>query len=121
MSDIIILEQFGPIYPDLGAGVAKYRRKANAVGSISEMLPADRRAYAEAIERAIRAKHRTLHQRPTPPMTPGWYVPPSITRLLRYENPLRMCGDPDWNSNGDAWGSRERAVYAAAMAAKTNP
>lgn len=59
MADTIIIpEPFGPVYPDLGAGVAKYRRKANYVGSLREMLPGDRRAYGEAVEKAILAKQR---------------------------------------------------------------
>jgi hypothetical protein len=113
----------GPLYPDLGAGVAKYRRLAAKAGSIKEMARADRVAYAEAVEKAIRAKHRTMHMRPTPAATPGWYTPPSITRLLRYENPIPMQGDPDWrrgDQGAGPWSRRERAVYAAAMKAK-NP
>jgi hypothetical protein len=111
-------EPFGPVYPDLGAGVAKYRRKAMQAGSIKNMSREDRHAYADAIEKSIRAKHRTLHMKPTPPMTPGWYKPPSITRLLRYENPLPMCGDPNWkpsDANVNYWVAREKAVYAAMM------
>jgi hypothetical protein len=113
MSEVI--EQFGPTYPDLGAGVAKFRRKAAQAGSVRDMTRADRHAYADAIEKAIRAKHRTLHMRPTPSEAPGWYKPPSITRLLHYVNPIKMVGDPAWT--GD-WSGREQAVYAAAMKAK---
>lgn len=119
----------GPAYPDLGATVAKFRAKANHVGSISEMLPADRHAYADAIEKAIRARHRTLHMKPNPPTTPGWYNPPSIARLLRYDKPIKMQGDPDWTPKCesacryrgcqcDHWGAREKAVYAATLAEK---
>lgn len=107
-------ERNTPPYPDLGATVAKFRRKANQVGSIKEMLPADRRAYADAIEKAIRAKHRTLHMKPTPSVNAGWYTPPSITRLLHYEYPLPMVGDPD---HGRKWHRREE-VYAHEMARK---
>ncbi len=114
----------GPMYPDLGETVAKHRRKAAQAGSIRDMARADVVAYADAIEKAIRAKHRTLHMRPTPPTTPGWYNPPSITRLLRYENPIQMVGDPAWDAEGDQWRNqwrnREIAVYAAAMEAKGN-
>ena len=109
----------GPLYPDLGATVAKFRRKANQAGSVKEMLPADRRAYADAIEKAIRAKHRTLHMKPNPSTTRGWYNPPSITRLLHYENPIKMQGDPDWRrGHGDDWRNREEAVYAHMMKEK---
>lgn len=122
MSDApVIPEPFGPTYPDLGAGVAKYRRMAASAGSVMEMDKALRHAYADAIEKAIRAKHRTLHMKPAPPMTPGWYKPPSITRLLRYTNPIPMKGDPPWDyetAGGGEWERREQAVYGAAMAAK---
>lgn len=107
---------FGPEYPDLGAGVAKFRRLAAKAGSVSAMPRAERHAYADAIEKAIRAKHRTLHMRPTPSAAPGWYKPPSIARLLRYKNPLPMQGDPYWKTNDDdQWAAREAAVYVAAM------
>lgn len=108
----------GPSYPDLGATVAKFRRKAAAAGSIREMARADVVAYADAIEKAIRAKHRTLHMKPNPPTTPGWYNPPSITRLLHYENPIPMQGDPSWNRDGNQWANREEAIYTAAMESK---
>lgn len=123
-------EPFGPAYPDLGAGVAKFRRLAEKAGSIRTMARADVVAYADAIEKAIRAKQRTMHMKPNPPTTPGWYTPPSITRLLRYDKPLPMAGDPDWKpmctrvcrgSRGcqcDHWGARERAVYASMTEAK---
>lgn len=114
-------EPGNPPYPDLGAGVAKFRRLAEKAGSIRDMARADVVAYADAIEKAIRAKHRTLHMRPAPPMTPGWYEPPSVARLLRYKNPIPMTGDPLWKPsdvNADHWSARAKAVYAAAMAAK---
>jgi hypothetical protein len=103
-----------PEYPDLGAKVAKLRRGD------------DRKAHGEAVLEAIRAKNRRLHMRPTPSMTPNWYSPPSITRLLHYDKPLPMCGD-EWSSPRcecpnkcycDHWGAREKAVYAAAMEEK---
>ena len=115
-------EHIGPEYPELGATVAKFRRKAASAGSIKAMERADRVAYADAIEKAIRAKHRTLHMKPSPPTTPGWYNPPSITRLLRYENPIPMAGDPIWDSghdlNGNRWQQREQVVYAFMMQQK---
>lgn len=54
-------DPFGPQYPDLGPGVAKFRRMAS--GGIAAMDPADRRAYGEAVERAIKAKQRSELQR----------------------------------------------------------
>ena len=112
-----MIEAGNPPYPDLGAGVAKYRRKAMKVGSVMAMSREDRHAYADAIEKAIRAKHRMLHMKPTPSVNAGWYKSPSITRLLRYENPIPMVGDR-WDGRGNAWANREKAVYAAAMVAK---
>lgn len=112
---------YGPPYPDLGAGVAKWRKVANKAGSIAAMVRADVVAYADAIEKAIRAKHRTLHMRPTPSPSAGWYSPPSISRLFKYTLPIPMRGDPPWKPsdvNADHWAAREKAVYAAAMEAK---
>lgn len=105
-----------PEYPDLGVKVAKLRHGA------------DRKAHGEAVLEAMRAKHRTLHMRPTPSLAPNWYSPPSITRLLRYERPIKMQGDPDWipkcscrrygKCDCDHWGAREQAVYTQAMKEK---
>ena len=47
-------EPFGPIYPDLGSGVAKFRKR----GPVAKMPKAMRREYGEAVEKAIRAKQR---------------------------------------------------------------
>ncbi len=55
-----------PPYPELGATVAKYRRKANLAGSVMAMDKADRHAYADAIEKVIRSKQRAALQRETP-------------------------------------------------------
>lgn len=131
MSGSPVCKPFGPCYPDLGAGVAKFRLVANKAGSIAAMARADVVAYADAIEKAIRAKHRTMHMRPTPSMAPKWYSPPSITRLFECDNPMPMRGDPDWNTSCgcgnlryyekhrcDKWALRERAVYAAMMKEK---
>ena len=127
--DVEVMEPFGPVYPDLGATVAKFRRKAAAAGSIREMARADVEAYADAIEKAIRAKQRVMHMKPSPSTTPGWYNPPSITRLLRHENPLPMVGDPDWKPECtsecrrrgcqcDQWGARQEAVYKHMLESK---
>jgi hypothetical protein len=59
-----LLEQFGPDYPDLGASVAKYRRKAKE--SIFARTKAERDSNADAIENAIRAKQRSALQRELP-------------------------------------------------------
>ena len=53
-----------PPYPDLGPTVAKFRRLASK--GLANMLVSDRRAYADAIETAIRAKQRQELQRELP-------------------------------------------------------
>jgi hypothetical protein len=59
-----ILGEFGPVYPDLGPSVAKYRRAAKA--GLASLSKAQRHAYADAIEKAIRAKQRAALQRELP-------------------------------------------------------
>lgn len=51
------VDEEGPPYPDLGAGVAKFRRRA--LSGLAVMEPVDRRAYGEAVERAIKSKQRS--------------------------------------------------------------
>lgn len=65
-----------PEYPDLGNTVAKFRREVTKAGSLMAVPRELRRAYAEAIFKAIRAKHRVLHMRLTPSINGGWYSPP---------------------------------------------
>lgn len=109
----IIPEPFGPFYPDLGATVAEFRRKANLVGSIKEMLPNDRRAYADAIEKAIRAKHRTLHMRPTP--SENNPEPLGIKRLAMLNTQLLACPAKERAARTpEQW----QAMYDAAMKVK---
>ncbi len=107
-------EKFGPPpYVDLGARVAKYRRAAAKAGGVKNMYPWDRHAYADAVEEAIRAKHRMLHMRPAPKEIGAYrYSPPPVSRLLRYENPIRMVGDPPHDGS---WRGREKAVYEHMM------
>lgn len=57
-------EHIGPEYPELGATVAKYRRKAR--GGISDLSRDEVIAYADAIESAIRSKQRAALQREFP-------------------------------------------------------
>jgi hypothetical protein len=105
-----------PEYPNLGVTVAKLRNGD------------DRKAHGNAVLDAIRALNRRLHMRPAPARAHNWYKPPSITRLLHYDKPLPMHGDPAWGSicscrrsyvcKCDHWGAREKAVYAAAMEEK---
>lgn len=48
----------GPAYPEMGGTVAKFRRVAAAAGSIAAMSKAERWAYGEAVEKAIKSKQR---------------------------------------------------------------
>lgn len=64
MTDVFILEPFGPVYPDLGAAVAKHRRRmTHGLMTAPKQM---RDAYADAIEIAIRAKQRAALQREVP-------------------------------------------------------
>jgi hypothetical protein len=56
-------EMFGPVYPDLPS-VKKFRRMAK--GGVASMPQAMRRAYGEAVEKAILAKQRAELQRELP-------------------------------------------------------
>ncbi len=49
----------GPAYPEMGGSVAKFRRVAAKAGSISAMSKAERYAYGEAVEKAIKSKQRS--------------------------------------------------------------
>jgi hypothetical protein len=59
-----IEEPFGPLYPDLGATIAKSRHKAR-------IDPSHRQAHGEAVLAAIRAKQRSELQRELPSRAPN--------------------------------------------------
>lgn len=61
---IHIPEPFGPEYPQLGATVAKFRKKAPH--SIFDLSKAERNNWAAAIEKEILAKQRQALQRELP-------------------------------------------------------
>ncbi len=84
-------EPFGPLYPDLGASVAKFRRIKNPTWE-------QRQAHGEAVEQAIRALQRQAMARATPT------IPPS-------------CASGTWHNGGDyanghADGSVGKAIRA---------
>jgi hypothetical protein len=54
----------GPSYPELGTGVAKYRKLIRE--GLAALSKAERQAYGDAIEKAIRAKQRSELQRELP-------------------------------------------------------
>lgn len=102
-----------PPYVELGSKVKQYRREANTLGSVMKMSVKRRHAYADAIEAAIREKHRKLHMKTTPKYDREYqYRPPSIDRLFKYNLPIRMVGDPPHNGT---WLGRERMVYEHMM------
>jgi hypothetical protein len=72
-----IEEQFGPFYPDLGAGVAKFRRIPR-----NKITKVQRLAYGEAVHRAILAKQRSELQRELPSFKP-------------------RCASGTWHADGD--------------------
>jgi hypothetical protein len=114
-------EKFGPLpYEGLGAGVQKFRRLAR----VRPLTREERQAYGAAVEEAVRAsQRRALMGSYTPPAPTTLIGGPPITRLLKYEEPLPMIGDPDWRgqvkkNGGDPWSHRAEAVYAAMMEQK---
>jgi len=113
MPTVLIVDDYASVRSAIRAGLERY----SGFSVCGEAVDG-----ADAIEKAIRAKHRVLHMKPNPPTTHGWYNPPSILRLLRYENPIKMSGDPDWDEghdrDGNRWEQRERTVYETMMQAK---
>ncbi len=57
-------EQFGPIYNVNGASLVSHRRKAKH--GLAQLTQAERRAYGEAVEKAILANQRQALQRELP-------------------------------------------------------
>lgn len=58
-------EGHGPVYDVDGAGLHKFRRASRR--GLKHLAPEDRRAYGEAVERAILAKQRSRLRSFTPP------------------------------------------------------
>ena len=77
-----LLSPFGPIYPSLGATVAKYRK-------LDTPSPEQRRAHGDAVAAAIRALQKQELQRELPSFKPS-------------------CPSGTWHNNAD--GSVGRAV-----------
>jgi len=101
--------QFGPAYPDLGSGVAKFRKR----GPIAKMAKADRRAYGEAVETAIRAKQRAALMREG--TSPRSFEPIGDARLQRMRQALQASVARERREREpDEW----KPMYAAAMEEK---
>jgi Protein of unknown function (DUF5131) len=114
-------DPFGPQYPDLGPGVAKFRRMA--FGGIAAMDRTIRRAYGEAVESAIKAKQRSS-------LLSGAAAPPPLIKDVgaylraKQRNALLACpgvepllgridiGDarPDWIITGGESGAGFRPL-----------
>lgn len=94
-----IEEPFGPNYNVEGAALQKFRRQARGAGSLSEMLPAHRRAYGEAVEKAVLAKQRSA--------------------LFGALEPERKapCASGTWHSDGAKISAAVRAQQAARLQA----
>lgn len=112
-----LLEPFGPIYPDLGPSVAKYRRKAN-------MTLGEKLVYGEAVHNAILAKQRQeLNRAAVPGQRPNcasgtWHTDgKAIHKAVRkqQESDLQSCAGKERRARTpDEW----QAMYDRAMAEK---
>ena len=103
-------------YVQLGAAVAKFRRAA--CDGLQQMSREQRQAYGAAVEEAVKKAQRFALLGPArTSLTVPKYSPPSIERLTKYINPIRMAGDPAWSDDqyDDRWRNRAEAVYAEAM------
>lgn len=67
--DLLPENQWGPFYDLDSATLKKYRRKVNG-GGVMDLPVEERRAYGEAVERAVLAQQRTLLLRDLPPANP---------------------------------------------------
>ncbi len=61
-------QQFGPVYNVAGATLVKYRKQAGS--GLATLSQVERRAYGEAVERAILAKQRSELQGSMGPIKP---------------------------------------------------
>lgn len=114
MTEKELFEKYGPQYPEMGPGVAKFRRLAAKAGSIASMDKADRQAYGAAVEAAIRAKQRAALVPPSPQLEGP---PKDIGAVIRAKHRAALA----------AWPAQERRsrspekwqeMYEAAMAEK---
>lgn len=89
--------QFGPYYDLAGAGLDKHRRAAR--NGLAELSAADRRAYAEAVEKVVLAKQRSS--------------------LLGAGTPVSRCpcASGTWLSDGAEISAAVRAQHRAALQA----
>lgn len=89
-----ILNSFGPLYPALGAAVAKFRR-------IESPTWEQKQAHGEAVEKAIRALQRTELQRELPSFQPRcasgtWHnaADGKVGEAVRAQNNARLLTHP---------------------------
>lgn len=121
---ITLQEPFGPDYDLDSAALKKFRAVANRNGGVMKLEQFARRAHAEAVEKAVRAKHRSfLAQGSEPKATPrcasgtwhntGQAIHDAIRAqqhgdLMRCASQIRRAREPS------VW----RSMYAAAMLEK---
>ena len=96
MSADKLTAKYGPLYPDMGQGVAKFRTIAKKCGGVQKMSEADRWAYGSAIEKKILAMQRSELQRELPE---------------HKVNCASGCASPD--GVGDHMRRKQRAALAA--------
>jgi hypothetical protein len=113
----------GPDYPQLGATVAKWRAKAR--DGLAQLTREERRAYGEAVEKAIRALQRQEAQRGLWPTTPkvrcasgtAHNTGEAIDAAVRKQQHDALAAYPSYvrrNRPDHVW----REMYEAAMAEK---
>jgi len=102
----------GPLYPQLGPGVEKYRRLARK--GLAKMAREDRYAYGEAVELAILSLQRRELDRET--KTPDRRNEPlGDARLKMLRNQLLAWPDQERRARSEVeW----KSMYDAAMAEK---
>lgn len=118
---------FGPYYPKElgGATVARFRRQAMKAGSVIKMDLPQRRAYAEAVEKAILAKQRSELQRELPghacPCASGtWHSDGrKISEAVRRQHTAELLAYPA-KVRAERPDHIWRSMYAKAMEEKRN-
>lgn len=90
-------QQFGPAYDLNGATLQRFRSRARR--GLSKLSREDRRAYGEAVERAVLAAQRS--------------------QLKTYSEPERRpsCASRTWHTTGEEIDAAIRAQHRAALAA----
>ena len=119
------LGAYGPNYPPLGVAVAKWRARARE--GLKALSYEERRAYGDAVERAILALQRSEANRGLPPVTPKvrcasgtpHNTGKAIHDAIREQKARALAAYPSYvrrKRTAVEW----RQMYEAAMAEKRN-